>query len=53
MGGGSRVIAGIEAWDEDDSVGEDAELVIEGGADDLFRRWEMVPSVGEELINGG
>lgn len=50
--GGSRDIVGIDAFELVDSVGDEAELAIEGGADVLFLRCEMVPSIGEELING-
>lgn len=51
-GGGSRLIVGTDAFELVDSVGDEAALAIEGGADVLVRRREIVPCVGEELISG-
>ena len=45
-------MAGADTCELVDSVGEDAVLVMEGGADVLLRRIEIVPRVGEALING-
>ena len=49
---GSLLITGTDALDIVDSVGDDAELVTEGGAEVLFLRCEIVPIVGDELIKG-
>lgn len=44
---------GRETLELVDSVGEDAVLVMEGGAEVLFLRKDMVPIVGEALMSCG
>lgn len=51
-GGGSRLRAGRDVCELVDSVGDEAALAIEGGADVLLLRMEIVPCVGEELMSG-
>ena len=42
---------GTDAADSVESVGDGASLALPGGADDLPRRWWIVPSAGDVLIS--